>query len=174
MSRCTQDPNSSNTRGNSVESTDSGMCIPTGKGFNYPPLIFTDPDHAANIPNSDIDSVTEGLQISSYVGNYCEDCMTKWLRCICKPESDWDDDQNYIVETQTDSPSNVKNDKHPIPSDWSDQENVWYGKANEKSTGPQHRYWSIPTKQDDNDTDWNVNLYPQNYRVKTQSQVTPR
>ena len=73
-----------------------------------------------------------------------------------------------------DSPSNVKNDRHPIPSDWSDQENFWNGKAYEKSTGPQHRYWSIPPKQDDNDSDWNDNLYPQNYRAKTQSQVTPR
>ena len=118
-----QDPNSNDTRGDSVKSTDSGTCIPTGKGFNYPPLIFTDPEHAANIPDRDIDSITEGPQISSYVGSYCEDCVTKWPRCICKPESDWDDDQNYIVETQMDSPSNVKNDRHPIPSDWSDQEN---------------------------------------------------
>ena len=94
--------------GVTVESTDSGMCIPTGNGFNYPPLIFTDPEHAANIPDSDIECVTEGPQISSHVGNYCEDCVTKWPRCICKPESDWDDDQNYIVMTQTDSPSDVK------------------------------------------------------------------
>ena len=62
--------------------------------------------------------------------------MTKWSRCICKPESDWDDDQNYIVETQMDSPCNVKNDKHPIPSDWNNQENFWNDKAYEKSTIP--------------------------------------
>ena len=99
MPRHTQDSNSNDTRGDSVQSTDSGMCIPTGKGFNYPPLIFTDPAYAANIPDNDIDSVTEGPQISSYVGNYCEDCVMKWPRCICKPESDWGDDQNYIVET---------------------------------------------------------------------------
>ena len=53
--------------------------------------------------------------------------MTKWPRCICKPESDWDDDQNYTVETQTVRPSNVK---------MNDQENFWNGKAYEKSTGP--------------------------------------
>ena len=73
-----------------------------------------------------------------------------------------------------DDPSNVKNDKYPISSDWSNQENFWYGKAYEWSTGPRCRYWSIPTKQDDNDTDWSDNHYPQNYRAKTQSQVTPR
>ena len=71
MPRHTQDPNSNDTRGDSVESTDSGMCILTGKDFNYPPLIFTDPEHAANIPDSDMGSVTEGHQISSYVGSYC-------------------------------------------------------------------------------------------------------
>ena len=156
-----------------LESTDSGMCILTGKGFNYPPLIFTDPEHVANKPDSDIESATEGPQISSYVGNYCEDCVTIWPRCICKPESDWDDDQNYIVMTQMDSPSDVKNDRHPI-SDWSDQENFWNGKAYKKSTGPQRRYWSIPTKHNDNDSDWKDNLYPQNYRAETQSQVTCR
>ena len=117
MSRHAQDPNSNDndTEGDSIESTDSGMCIPTGKGFDYSPLIFKDSEHAANIPDSDIDSVTERPHISSYMGNYCEDCVTKCPRCICKPESDWDDDQNYTVRTQTDSPSNVKNDKHPIP-----------------------------------------------------------
>ena len=38
-------------------------------------------------------------------------------------------------------------------------------KAYEKSTGPRHRYWSITPKQDDNDSDWNDNLYTQNYRA---------
>ena len=33
---------------------------------------------------------------------------------------------------QTDSPSNVKNDRHPILSDWSDQEDFWNGKVSEK------------------------------------------
>ena len=43
-----------------VESMDSGTCIPTGKGYSCLPLIFTDPEHATNIPDSDtIDSVTE-------------------------------------------------------------------------------------------------------------------
>ena len=38
MPRHTQNPNSNDIRGDSIESTDSGMCIPTGKGFNYPPF----------------------------------------------------------------------------------------------------------------------------------------
>ena len=65
MPRLTQDPNSNDddTRGDSVESTGSGMCILTDKGFSYPHLIFTDPEHAANIPDSDIDRVTERPQL---------------------------------------------------------------------------------------------------------------
>ena len=58
------------------------MCIPTGKGFSYQPFIFTDPEYATNIPDSDIDSVTERPQLSSYVGDYCKVCVTKWSRCI--------------------------------------------------------------------------------------------
>ena len=31
-----------------------------------------------------------------------------------------------------------------------------------------------PPKRDSNNSDWNENLYPQNYRAKVQSQVSPR
>ena len=44
----------------------------------------------------------------------------------------------------------------------------------EKSRIPQPRYGRTPPKHDDNDSDWNENLYPQNYRAKCQSQVSPR
>ena len=134
------------------------MCILTGKGLNYPPLIFTDPEYAANIPDSDIESLTEKPQLNNYVGEYCKDCVTKWSRCICKSESDWDNDHTYTVRTQMDSPSNVENDRYSIPSDWSNEENFWNGKAHGKSTGPQCRHWNIPTKQDDNDSDWTLTL----------------
>ena len=73
-----------------------------------------------------------------------------------------------------DSPLHVENEKHPLPSDWSDQENFWNGKAYEKSRTHRPRAWRIPPKQDNNDSDWKENLYPQNHRVKSQSQVSPR
>ena len=136
MPQHTQGSNNDDMKNDSVKSTDSGTYVPTDKGFGYPPLIFTDPEFATKLPDRDTDSVTEGHQISRYVGNYCEDCVTKWPRCIFKAESDWDDDHTYTFKTQMDSPSNVKSDKHPIPSDWSNQENFWNGKAYEKSTGP--------------------------------------
>ena len=79
-----------------------------------------------------MDGVTERPQLDSYVGDYCKEYVIKWSRCISKPKSDWDDDQNYTVRTQTDSLSNVENNRHPIPSDWSDQEEFWDGKVSKK------------------------------------------
>ena len=80
------------------------------------------------------------------MGDYCEDCVTKWSRCICKPESDCDNDQNYTVRSQMDSASNVENNRHPIPSDWSDQEDCWNGEAYEKLPFTQHKYQDISNK----------------------------
>ena len=78
MPQHTQASNHDDTKGDSVESIDSGMYIPTDKGLGYPLLIFTDPQDAANLTDSDTrDSMMEGPKISNYVGNYCEDCMTK-------------------------------------------------------------------------------------------------
>ena len=117
--------------------------------------------------------MTEGPQILNYVGNYCKDCVIKWPRCLCEPESDWDNNHTYADKKQADSPPHVENEKPPIPSNWSDEENFWNGTAYEKSRTHRPKNWSIPPKND-SDSDWNENLYPQNYRAKTQSQVTPR
>ena len=120
-----------------------------------------------------MDGVTERPQLDSYVKDYCEECVTKWSRCICKPESDWDDDQNYIVRTQTDSPSNVENNRHLIPSDCSDQEEFWNGKVSKRL--PQDSDWGISdTQEDKNESDWNDNLNPQKYRAKSQPQAPSR
>ena len=81
MPKWEQDPSSNDINGDSVESTDSGTYIQTGKGLDYPPGIFTDPVYAAKLPSSE----TEGPQILNYVGEYCKDCVTKWSWCICKP-----------------------------------------------------------------------------------------
>ena len=95
-------------------------------------------------------------------------------RCICKPGSDWDEDPINIIP-QMDSPSNKdQNYKHPLPSDWSDQENFWNGEEYEKIRSHKARHrWMLPPKRD-SDSDRNDNLYPQNYRAKVQSQVSPR
>ena len=71
---------------------------------------------------------------------------------------------NYTVKTQPDSPSNVENNRHPIPSDWSIKEDFWNGKAFEKSPFTQCKYQDISNK---NDSARNDNLYPQSYRAKS-------
>ena len=153
MPRCEQNPNSNDTKCDSVESTNSGTYIQTGKGLGYPPMIFTDPDYAAKLP----DSETEEPQIVNYVRDYCENCVSKWSRCICKPESDGNNDHTYTVRNQVDSPPNVESDKYPIPPDWSDQEEFWNGKPSKKL--PQDSDWDLSdTEEEKNDSDWNAVL----------------
>ena len=60
----------------------------------------------------------------------------------------------------------MKNNRYPIPSDWSDQEEFWNGKVSKRL--PQDSDWDISdTQEDKNDSDWNDNLNPQNYRAKS-------
>ena len=60
-------------------------------------------------------------------------------------------------------------------SNLSDQEDFWSGKEYEKTRSHKPRYRHLPPpKRDSDDSDWNENLYPQNYRTKVQSQVSPR
>ena len=82
---------------------------------------------------------------------------------MCKPGSDWDEHPINII-TQTDTPSNRdQNNKHPLPSDWSDQENFLYGKEYEKSRTHRPRPYRIPPKMT---VTPNENLHPHNYRAK--------
>ena len=85
--------------------------------------------------------------------------MTKWPRCLCKPESDWDDDLTYTAKTQIEGQSN---EEYPLSSDWSDQKRIWTGKIYEEMIKLRHRYWNV-FRHDE--SDWNDNLY-----TKTQCQ----
>ena len=132
-------------------------------------MIFTDPEYAANVP----DSETEGPQIINYVGKYCDNCITKLFWCICNPESNWDADHSYAGREQVDSPPNVGSDKYPIPSDWSDQEEFWDGRTSKKL--PQDSGWDLSdTQEDKNDSNWNDNLDPYNYKGRSQPQKLSR
>ena len=169
MPQCT-DSNNDDPKGNSM---DSGTYIPRGRGLDYPSLIFTDPNIAENLTNSDTgDSETERPQ-ADFIGEYCRTCISKWSRCICKTGSDLDENAiNNIM--QMNGPShNDQNDKHLLPLDWNNQENFWNGNEYEKSRTHRPRPYRILPKND-SDSDWNENLYPYNYRAKTQSQVSPR
>ena len=106
---------------NSVgNTTDSGTYVPNGYGKGYLPKLFTDTKYSAAQTDTDNDSETDQLHIP-FLGDYCQTCISKWSRCICKPPSDWDAD--LIGITQPDSPvNNDKGDGHP-------QEDFWNGKT---------------------------------------------
>ena len=90
---------------------------------------------------------------------------------------DWDAD--LIDITQPDSP-NKNNDRddrqeHPLPSDWSEQENFWNGKTYDKGRPTSLQPVQMPPpKHDNEESDWNENLYPHQYPAKVQSQVPIR
>ena len=72
---------------------------------------------------------------------------------------------------QMDSPSNNdQNDKHPLPSDWSNQESFWNGNEYEKSRTYRPRPYRIPPKSD-NDSDWNEKCTP---IITTGQKLNPR
>ena len=68
-------------------STDSGTFITNGYEMGYPPKIFTSPNYV----DSDTDIETIPPDIPN-LDEYCQTCISKKTRCICKPLSDWDAD----------------------------------------------------------------------------------
>ena len=93
--------------------------------------------------------------------------------------SEWGAD--LIDITQPDCPNNSNsNDRddrqdHPLPSDWSDQENFWSGKTYDKVRPTTLKPVQMPPpKHDSEESHWNDNLYPHQYRAKVQSQVAIR
>ena len=69
-------------------------------------------------------------QPQCFVGPYCQNCVLKWLRCLCIEESDWDD----MVEVNPPSPwtsspklDNPLENMKQVESDWEeDLESVDY------------------------------------------------
>ena len=109
-------------------STDSGTFIHSGQGIGYPPKTFIDSDSDDNVSPHIPD-----------LEDYCRTCLSRKVRCTCKPMSDWS--VELIDITQPDCPNpdnnannNDRNDRQDqvLPSDWSDQDNFWMGKTYDK------------------------------------------
>ena len=82
-------------------STDSGTFINSHHGMGYPPKTFIGSDMDEDIPPHIPD-----------LEDYCRTCLTRKVRCICKPMSNWSVD--LIDITQPDLPnqdSNAYNDR---------------------------------------------------------------
>ena len=80
--------------------------------------------------------------------------------------SDWDAD--LIDITQPDCQNNNNNNKdrddrqdHPLPSDWSEQENFWSGKIYDKARPTTLKPVQMPPPmQDIEESDWNKKPVP--------------
>ena len=113
--------------------------------------------------------------------DYCRTCMSRKVRCTCKPISNWN--AELIDTTQPDCPNTDnnanKNDRgdgqnKALPLDWSDQDNFWSGKTYDKVRSTALKPVPMPpTMREDEESDWSKNLTHRNYRAKVQSQVSP-
>ena len=66
-------------------SRDSGTFINSGQGMGYPPKTFVGSDTDEDIPSHIPD-----------IEDYCRMCLTRKVRCTCKPMSNWNFNFNFI------------------------------------------------------------------------------
>ena len=64
-----QHTQTSNDQDNRHDITDLGTYIPTGKGFGYKPLIYTHPEEAANLTDSDTIEIPQ--LNNNFIGEFC-------------------------------------------------------------------------------------------------------
>ena len=73
------------------------MDIQMGKGFMYPPEIFTNPEFAKTVPLTDTDSEEVEVTNPNFRGEFCKECIKKYNRCWCF-KLDWEED---LVDVET-------------------------------------------------------------------------
>ena len=146
-------------------STESGTFINSGHRMGYPPKIFVDSDSDDDIP--------------PHIEDYCRTCLTKWVKCSCKPMSDWSVELIDITQLDLPNPDNNKDrddeQDQALPSDWTDQDNFWSGKTYDK-VRPLSSLKPVPAQppsKGDEDSEWSKHLHPHNYRAKAPSQASP-
>ena len=57
--------------------------IQTGKGFAYPPEIYTNPEFAKTITLTDMDNDEVEVTNPNFIGEFCRECVKKYNRCWC-------------------------------------------------------------------------------------------
>ena len=151
-------------------SMDSGTFINSGQGMGYPPKTFIASDMDKDIPPHIPD-----------LEDFCRTCLTRKVRCTCKPMSDWSADLIDITQLEPPNPdSTANNDRddrqdNVLPSNWSDQDNFWSGKTYDK-VRPLSSLKPVPVlppSNGDEDSNWSKHLHPHNYRAKAPLQVSP-
>ena len=92
--------------------------------MGYPPKTFIGSDLEKDIPPHIPD-----------LEDYCRTCLSRKVRCTCKPKSNWSVDLISITQPDLPNPdNNANNDRddgqdQALPSDWSDQDKFWLGKT---------------------------------------------
>ena len=70
--------------------------------------------------------------------DFCRMCLSRKVRCTCKPMSNWSADLIDITQLDPPNPdSTANNDRDDrqdkgLPSNWSDQDHFWSGKTYDK------------------------------------------
>ena len=151
-------------------STDSGTFINSGQRMGYPHKTFivsdTDDDIPPHIPD---------------LKDFCRTCLTRKVRCTCKPMSNWSADLIYITQPDPPNPdSTANNDRDDgqdqvLPCDWSDQDNFWLGKTydNVRLLSSLKPVPVLPPSNGDEDSNWSKHLHSHHYRAKAPLQVSP-
>ena len=101
-------------------STDSGTFINSGQGMGYTPKTFMASDTDKDVPPH-----TPDLE------DFCRTCLTRKVRCTCKPMFNWSVDLIDITQPDPPNPDSTANNdrgdgqENVLPFDWSDQDNFW-------------------------------------------------
>ena len=73
-----------------IVTSNSETDVQTGKGFSYPPEVYTNLDLVNTITLTDMDNDIE-VTNPNFIGEFCQECMQKYNRCWCF-KSDWKED----------------------------------------------------------------------------------
>ena len=148
-------------------SSDSSMLFNHGHGLEYPSKIFIDSNSDQEFPPH-----------IPILEDYCRTCLTEKVRCFCQPMSDW---SGELIDTTQLAPPNTYNNQdrediqdNPLPSNWTDQDDVWLGKTYDQARAQSTLKPAPPNplSKGDEDSEWSEHLHPHNYRAKAPLQVS--
>ena len=112
--------------------------------------------------------------------DYCRTCLTKKVRCTCKPMSNWGVELIDITQPDLPNPNNTTTSDREdgqdqvLPYDCGDQDNFWLGKTYDK-VRPLSSLKPVPVLpplKGDEGSKWSEHLHLHNYRAMAPLQVT--
>ena len=100
---------SSHEENNTMLETD----VPVGQGLRYPPQVFTNPEFAATVPQTEGEENKE-VSNNKFLGKYCDFCMKCGeIYCWCN-SSDWEEGLLDVENPKADT--NPSLEKSPSPT----------------------------------------------------------